>query len=187
VASRDAEPLVLGGPSRRPLPVDTRARSTGPSRGTGQVAPCSCKNFKFWVKRIAGIFSITTCEGQVRGMARCSAGPRPTCKIDCDGGCSCVYVYETNLCECECFESDGGKSNQKYNLGNLISISVADLQLGQVAARLDRLLLREVLVPASRAHEKVNLRVKRAPFSAVIRTLGLSTRSPVKARRASKR
>lgn len=150
---------------------------------TWQVAPCPCKNFKF---RVDPPF-ITLHEGQVRGMARCSAGPRPTCKIDCNGGCSCVYVYETNQCECECFESDGEKSNQKYNLGNLISISVADLQLEQVAARLDRLLLREVLVPASRAHEKVNLRVKRAPFSAVIRTLGLSTRSPVKVRRASKR
>ena len=169
----------------------TIQRRPGDAPVTLQVALYPCKNFKSWVKwscetdSFAG--SITLCAGQVRVMARCSAGPRPTCKIDCAGGCSCIYMYETNQCECECFESDGGKSNQRYNLGNLISISVADLQLGQVAARLDRLLLREVLEPASRAHEKVNLRVKRAPFSAVIKTLGLSTRSPVRVRRASKR
>lgn len=46
-----------------------------------------------------------------------------------------------------------------------------------VAARLDRLLVRELLVPAARAQEKVNLRVKRASFSAVIMTLGLSNSS----------
>lgn len=98
-----------------------------------------------------------------------------------------MYVYDTNQCACECFERDGGTSNQTLTLGSMISISVADLQLGQVAARLDRLLVREVLVPASRAHEIVNLRVKRAPFSAVIKALGLSTRVPVGAGRASKK
>jgi hypothetical protein len=119
-------------------------------------------------------------------MATCACGPGRECTIDCPGrGCGCVYVYDTEECHCACFgEADG---HQKYNLGNLISISVAGLPLGQVAARLDRLLVREVLVPAARAQEKVNLRLKRASFSAVIRTLGLSTRVPVKAGRASKR
>lgn len=120
-------------------------------------------------------------------MATCSAGPRPTCRIVCDGGCSCVYVYETNLCECECFERDGGTSPQKYNLGSTIAISVVDLPLGRIAARLDRLLIRDVLVPASRAHEKVNYRARRASFSTVLRGLGLSSRAPAKGGRAAKR
>jgi len=96
-------------------------------------------------------------------------------------------VYEERECYCVCFDDDGGKPNGRYNLGSMISISVAGLQLGQVAEHLDRLLVREVLVPASRAGKKINLRVKRASFSAVLRALGLSTRVPGKTNRASRR
>ncbi len=118
-------------------------------------------------------------------MATCNAGG--DCRIHCPGGCGCIYVHETDECICKCYNGEPTDNVKEYSLGNLISISVAGLQLGQVGAHLDGLLAREVLVPASRVHEKVNLRVKRASFSKVIRTLGLSTRIPVKAGRASKR
>ena len=124
-------------------------------------------------------------------MARCSAGPKNAgCTIECPKGCGCIYEWETGDCLCNCYnggDENGGISGGKYNLGSVISISVSGLRLRQVASLLDRRLVREVLVPASRVNDKVNLRVKRASFSTVIRTLGLGTRTRVKRSRASKR
>lgn len=101
------------------------------------------------------------------------------CKIECLGGCACVYVWETNQCTCECFGDGLLPPTRGLALGTRIDITVAGLPLGPIAVCLDRLVARDVLVPASRVDTKVNLRLKRVTFSAAIKALGLSTRPRV--------
>ena len=113
-------------------------------------------------------------------MATCKAN---RCKIVCTGGCGCVYTYETDSCNCECFDTEVGGSNQGLSLGNKIDISVKGLALGHLAARFDRLLAREVLVPASRTGQKVNLHLKGVSFSTALKALGLQTRLPTRPQR----
>src|SRR4029453_7850082 len=62
------------------------------------------------------------------------------------GGCACVYVYETDSCNCECFGEEPSGSAGVLTLGNKIDVSVSGIPLAQVAAQLAR----NVLVPASR-------------------------------------
>ena len=116
-------------------------------------------------------------------MTTCNAG---RCKIVCPpGGCACIYVYETDSCNCECFGEEPSGSAGVLSLGNKVDVSVSGLPLGQVAARLDRLLLaRNVLVPAGRVKERVRLRLTGVRVSVAISALGLSTR---KARRTKPR
>jgi hypothetical protein len=109
-------------------------------------------------------------------MATCSCGPR--CKIVCEGGCGCVYSYEEDACTCECFDSNVGGGNLSLSLGSKIDVSVKGLPLGQLAARFDRLLAREVLVPASRTRQRISLNLKRVSFAVTLKALGLQTRAP---------
>ena len=109
-------------------------------------------------------------------MANCSAGPN--CRISCTGGCGCIYVYEEDTCNCECYD-DEGTSSGLFSLGNKINVSVAGLPLAQVAAQFNRLLTREVLLPAARIKEPVHLKLERVTFAAALKTLGLSTRKPL--------
>jgi hypothetical protein len=124
----------------------------------------------------------------MRTTMTCRAG---RCKIDCPpGGCACIYVYETDSCNCECFGEESGGSSGELSLGNKIDVSVSGLPLGQVAARLDRLLLaRHVLVPARRVKERVRLRLTGVRVSAALSALGLSTQkaSRAKSRRPTRR
>jgi len=76
-----------------------------------------------------------------------------------------------------------GGGNLSLSLGSKIDVSVKGLSLAQLATRFDRLLAREVLVPASRTRQKVNLNLKRVSFATVLKTLGLQTRTPKKTRR----
>ena len=73
------------------------------------------------------------------------------------------------------------------SLGNKIDVSVSGLPLGQVAAKFDRLLARDVLVPASRVMKTVRLRLKGVSVSAAIRALGLRTQKRVKPRPPKRR
>jgi hypothetical protein len=114
-------------------------------------------------------------------VANCSAGK---CKIECPGGgCGCIYVYEEDTCTCECYDSNAGGTSLSLSLGSKIDVSVKGLPLAQLAARFDRLLAREVLVPASRTRERVSLQLKRVSFATAMRALGLQTRAPKKTRR----
>ena len=73
-------------------------------------------------------------------MDICRAG---RCKITCPpGGCACVYIYETDSCNCECFGDEPSGSTGVLSLGNKIDVSVSGIPLGQVAAQFDRLLVR---------------------------------------------
>jgi hypothetical protein len=68
-------------------------------------------------------------------------------------------------------------------------ISVNGLTLGRLAARLDGLVARDVLLPAGRAQEKVRLKMKEVSFANVIQVLGFRTqkrqaRQPRRKRRA---
>lgn len=120
-------------------------------------------------------------------MTTCSAG---RCKIVCPpGGCGCVYVYATDSCDCECYGVEPSGSSAVLSLGSKVDVSVSGLTLGQVAAQFDRLLAREVLVPASRVRKTVRLRLKGVSVSTAIKALGLSTQKgrPVKARRSKRR
>jgi hypothetical protein len=110
-------------------------------------------------------------------MANCSAGPR-RCKVACTGGCSCTYVHATDSCICECYDSNVGGMNQALSVGAKIDVSISGLELGQVAARFDKLLAREVMVPASRSRQRVRLRLKGVSFSTALKALGLVTRAP---------
>jgi hypothetical protein len=105
-------------------------------------------------------------------MATCSAG---RCKITCPpGGCSCVYEYDRDACTCECFGEENGGGG-KLSLNAIVDVCVSGLPLGQFAASLDRMLTRDVLVPASRLNQKVKLRLTRVPVSRAIKELGLTT------------
>jgi hypothetical protein len=117
-------------------------------------------------------------------MANCSAG---RCKIECPGGgCGCIYVYEEDTCTCECYDSNVGGGNLSLSLGSKIDVSVKGLPLAQLAARFDRLLAREVLVPASRTRQKVSLQLKRVSFATALKALGLQTRTPTKRRKRAR-
>ena len=108
-------------------------------------------------------------------MTTCSAG---RCKIQCPpGGCGCVYVYETDSCNCECFGEEPSSSGGLLTLRNKVDVSVSGLTLGQVAAQFDRLLAREVLVPAGRVKQRVRLRLTGVRVAAAIKALGLSTQT----------
>jgi len=112
----------------------------------------------------------------------CRAG---RCRIVCPpGGCGCVYVYETDSCNCECFGTEPSGSAGVLDLRSKIDVSVSGIPLGQVAAQFDRLLARDVLVPASRVKKPVRLRLKGVTVSAAIKALGLTAR---KARRGKAR
>jgi hypothetical protein len=114
-------------------------------------------------------------------MANCSAGPA-SCKTSCRGGCACVYEHETEECYCECFDEDDVISGT-LSLSAVVSVTVSGLSLGHVAGRLDRLMKREVLVPASRSKETIKLKLRKVPLSQAIKRLGLATRpSPGKKR-----
>jgi hypothetical protein len=114
-------------------------------------------------------------------MANCSAGK---CKIECPGGgCGCIYVYEEDTCTCECYDNNVGGGNLSLSLGSKIDVTVKGLPLAQVAARFDKLLAREVLVPASRTRQKVSLNLKRVSFATALKALGLQTRTPKETRR----
>ena len=113
-------------------------------------------------------------------MVTCTAG---RCKITCPpGGCGCVYEYDRDACTCECFGEETG-GGAKLSLNALVDVCVSGLPLGQFAAQLDRMLAREVLVPASRLNEKVKLRLKRVPMSTAIKELGLTTKPKMKSTR----
>jgi hypothetical protein len=73
------------------------------------------------------------------------------------------------------------------SLGNKIDVSVTGIPLGQVAAQFDRLLARDVLVPAARVRQKVRLRLKRVSVSAAIKALGLRIQKRVRARPSIRR
>jgi hypothetical protein len=112
---------------------------------------------------------------------RCQAGPG-TCRIDCDGGCGCVYVWAQKSCVCDCFESvHSGQMN--LNAATRVDVSIAGLPLGHVATMLDGLLARDVLVPASRMQEKVRLKLERVTLSHAVKELGLRTQRPVAPRK----
>ena len=122
-----------------------------------------------------------TAKRATRGPMTCRAG---RCRIECPpGGCACIYVYETDSCNCECFGEERTGSAGVLALGNKIDVSVSGLPLGQVAARLDRLLLgRSVLVPAGRVKERVRLRLTGVRVSAALNALGLRTQRRTKTR-----
>jgi hypothetical protein len=117
----------------------------------------------------------------------CRAG---RCHIVCPpGGCACVYTYETDSCDCECFGDEPSGSAGTLSLGNKVDVCVSGLPLGQVAGKFDRLLARDVLIPASRLKKPVRLRLKGVTVSAAMRALGLrsqkrATPRPTKRRRA---
>ena len=91
-------------------------------------------------------------------MDTCRAG---RCKITSPpGGCACVYIYETDSCNCECFGDEPSGSTGVLSLGNKIDVSVSGIPLGQVAAQFDRLLDRSV--PAARVRKKVRIRLNSA-------------------------
>jgi hypothetical protein len=118
-------------------------------------------------------------------MATCSIG---RCKITCPpGGCGCVYEYDSDVCTCECFGEENPGSGLNLSLGALVDVCVSGLPLGQFAAHLDRILAREVLMPASRVNEKVKLRLRRVPLSAAIKELGLTTRPKTKRTKQARR
>lgn len=98
-----------------------------------------------------------------------------------------MYVYESDTCDCECYGEEPSGSAGVLSLGNKIDVSVSGLPLGQVAAKFDRLLARDVLVPASRVKKTVRLRLKGARVSAAIRALGLRTQKAVTARPPKRR
>jgi hypothetical protein len=106
-------------------------------------------------------------------VATCRAN---RCKITCPpGGCACIYVYETDSCNCECFGDEPSGSGAVLSLGNKIDVSVSGIPLGQVAAHFDRLLDRSVLVPAARVRKKVRLRLRGVRVSAAMKALGLTS------------
>lgn len=115
-------------------------------------------------------------------MATCSAGGR--CRIVCSGGCGCIYVYDEDVCTCECYDEVGPTTNA-IGLKAVVNVTVIGLPLAQIGARFDRLLTREVLVPASRANEKVTLTLKRVPIATALDKFGLTSR-PKKAAKKSK-
>jgi hypothetical protein len=108
-------------------------------------------------------------------VATCSAG---RCRIQCDAGCGCVYVHGEDRCICECFESVGGLSGLKLNPTAKVTVSVSGLPLGQVATMFDRILARDVLLPAARAQKKVRLKMENVRVSEALSALGLSTQRP---------
>lgn len=118
-------------------------------------------------------------------MATCSAGPR-RCRIVCNGGCGCIYSHDTDSCTCECFD-DAGSNDFTLGLGAVVSVSVSGLSLGQLASRFDRLLAREVMVPAARTGEPITIRLKRVRVSAALKTLGLASRVSPRPGRPAKR
>ncbi len=90
-----------------------------------------------------------------------------------------------DACTCECFDSNvgGGNLSLSLSLGSKIDVTVKGLPLAQLAARFDRLLAREVLVPASRTRQRVSLQLKRVSFATALKALGLQTRAPKRSRR----
>jgi hypothetical protein len=106
-------------------------------------------------------------------MANCNCGH--DCKIECPGGCGCIYVHDTEECRCSCFKSTTGGSKVGLSLAAKIDISVSRLELGKIAAHLDRLTAKDVFVPASKVHKVVSLRMKNVPLRAAIKSLGLRT------------
>jgi hypothetical protein len=98
-------------------------------------------------------------------------------------------MYASNTCDCECFGEEPSGSAAALSLGSKIDVSVSGLPLGQVAAHFDRLLARDVLVPASRVKKTVRLRLRGVSISAAIKALGLRTQKgrPAKSRRSRRR
>lgn len=117
----------------------------------------------------------------------CRAG---RCRIVCPpGGCGCIYTYDTDSCDCECYGTEPSGSAGLLSLGNKVDVSVSGLPLGQVAAQFDRLLAtRAVLVPAARVKKTVRLRLRGVSVSTALKALGLTTqKAPRKPRRIAKR
>jgi hypothetical protein len=117
-------------------------------------------------------------------VVRCGAGPA-RCRIECGAGegCSCFYFPRLDVCWCECTYGVGGLDGLQVSPGTKVSVSVVGLPLGVVATKLDRVLERDVLVPAARAQKKVRLKMENVRLAEVLRALGLSTQRPASPRR----
>ena len=125
------------------------------------------------------IVRMRACVHNARGaaVASCSAG---RCKIQCGTGegCGCVYIHDEDRCICECFEAVGGIRGLQLNPTAKVTVSVSGLPLGQVATMFDRILARDVMLPAARAQKKVRLKMENVRLSDALRALGLSTQRP---------
>jgi hypothetical protein len=98
------------------------------------------------------------------------------------GGCACP-----DSCNCECFGEEPSGSAGVLTLGNKIDVSVSGIPLGQVAAQFDRLLARNVLVPASRVRNKGAPASPGVRGAAAMKALGLTSRRRTKSRQSTRR
>jgi hypothetical protein len=113
-----------------------------------------------------------------------------TARSHAPGGCACIYIYEIDSCNCECFGDEPSGSVAVLGLGNKIDVSVSAIPLGQVAAQFDRLLARNVLVPAARVKKKVRRRLRGVRVAAAVKALALNTQGRprrMKSRRSKRR
>jgi hypothetical protein len=102
----------------------------------------------------------------------------------CTGACGCIYNHDIDACTCECFDDDEVHAGQ-FSMGAIVSVTVNGLPLSALAGRFDRLIARDVLVPAARLNDKVTVKLRRVRLSAALAALGLVTRPGSQRPRAS--
>ena len=105
----------------------------------------------------------------------------PDCK-----SCTCIYhanqTDHATLCECECFDDPenytrGNFGKLRINRDSIVNVSVRNMPLVHVGNILQRALREPIYIPAKNPYAKINLKVKRKKISAVMRKLGIVTRS----------
>ena len=110
-------------------------------------------------------------------MATCSGGTMQR-SIVLRGAVRCVHAYASDSCDCECFGEEPQRVGGRAEPGRPRSTcAVSGLPLGQVAGKFDRLLARDVLVPASARPQEdgAPASLKGVTVSAAMKALGLRT------------
>ena len=101
-------------------------------------------------------------------MARCSCGE--DCEITCTGDADASTIGKRSIASARALILRAAK-RASWDLSATVDVSVKGLPLITLAAHVNRLTGREILVPASKANKRVNLRLKKVRLRAAIRKL----------------
>ena len=101
-----------------------------------------------------------------------------TCESQCPEAdfCGCMYVYEEDRCTCSC----GIVIHPSKTLpaDAPVAVNTKGIELARLAEFLGKFTADEVLIPASRAREKVSLRMEYTTLAGVLEEVGLVVAGP---------
>lgn len=97
-----------------------------------------------------------------------------TCDNECPGesDCACLYSYEDEQCNCDC-PGTIIIHLPTLKLESRVAFNTKGCELARLGEFLGKRSQAELLIPASRAREKISLQIEDATFADVLEAAGL--------------